>query len=555
VHNSQKYKKVALLVCAAIALIRLATLAFPDLVDTTEGRYAGVAQLMLERDDWVTPWIHYHGVDKPYLGKPPLHFWLMQISYIIFGQNNFAARFPSFLSAVGIVWLVWHASRVLLGLEAAIVAASVLGSSCMLFFLGGAVVLDVTLTLGISLALVAYLLRHHSKVWGYLMFVGIGLGVLVKGPLALVLVGGIIAPWIAVQRFATGKWPAGCLQLPWIRGITLFLAIVVPWYLWAEQRNPGFLKYFLWNENFGRYLKSDYGDEYGTGHRQPFGASFGMMILGTFPWSLILLALLSLQPKRLFSKESALSMLRDPQLLFALGWAFSSAVLLLGAKQYTATYLMPSIPGFAFLAAACWSRNSSLSWLRDIRIAAILRGSGVLLSLIGLIGAVVLHWYGASLLSSVTVGALSILALCFFGRFFQTAAGAESPFHTITHIALLTAFIYGSTAWCAHNYLSDNRSTHRALRLIRTLVPPEVPVRVGFPYYFPFSASFYSRAARDSRMTLVPLKEGEVKGADVDLFVIRRRNTQKFREETGLATIDAELGQWRIVKALQSKSH
>lgn len=551
-HNSRNFRKVALLVCGVIALIRLVTLGVPDLIDTTEGRYAGVAQLMLERDDWVTPWINYHGVEKPYLGKPPLHFWLMQISYIIFGENNFAARFPSFLSAIGIVWLIWHASRVLLGIEAAIVAASVLGSSCMLFFLGGAVVLDVTLTFGVTLALVAYLLRNHSRIWGYLVFVGLGIGVLVKGPLAVVLVGGIIVPWMIAQRYVPGQsspgWPPGCLRLPWIRGIALFLAIVVPWYLWAEQRNPGFLKYFLWNENFGRYLKSDYGDEYGTGHRQPFGASFGMMILGTFPWSLIMLALLSQRLKQLSSKKSAFSILRDPELLFALGWTLSSPVLLLGAKQYTATYLMPSIPGFAFLAAVCWSRHNRSSWVHDTRILEILRGSGVLLSLIGIIGAVVLHWYGASLLSSWTVGSLAVYALYFSWR-----RAIVSPFRAVTHIALLTTFIYGGTAWCARNYLSDNRSTHRVLRLVRTLVPPETPVRIGFPYYFPFSASFYSRAARDSLVTLVPLKEGQVKDAHVDLFIIRRRNTQKFREETGNASIDAELGQWRIIRRTAPK--
>jgi 4-amino-4-deoxy-L-arabinose transferase-like glycosyltransferase len=544
VHTSKQYRTAALLVCGIIALVRLVTLGIPDLVDTTEGRYAGVAQLMLERDDWVTPWIHYQGEDKPYLGKPPLHFWLLQLCFLAFGQNNFAARLPGFLSAVGITGLVGYAARVLLGTEAAIIAAGVLGSSCMMFYLGGAVVLDVTLTLGITLALVAFLVQHRGWVWRYLFFVGIGLGVLVKGPLAAVLVGGILGPWLVIQRLVLGRWPTQFTTLPWIRGVALCLAIVIPWYIWAEVRNPGFLKYFLWNENFGRYLKSDYGDVYGTGHRQPIGACFGMMILAVFPWSIILFAMAATRIKGLLSKGSAIKALTDPELLFALCWALSCPVLLLGATQYTATYLMPSVPGFALLTAACWNRQTSFTWISTTSLARILRISGIVLGLLGVIGAVILHWYGAPLISSFSGLALGLIAIWLFLRL-----DSKSPtLYTASAVAVLTGCIYGTASWCTNNYLSNNRSSHRVLRLVRTIAPSEATPRIGFPYYYPFSASFYSKADPELRSTSRSLKEGEVKDADVDFFVVRRRNMQKFREETGITTEVASVGQWRIVR-------
>lgn len=63
-----------LIILATVVLIRLLTLGGPDLFDTTEGRYATTSQLMVERNDWVTPWIIFKGIEKPYLGKPPSIF-------------------------------------------------------------------------------------------------------------------------------------------------------------------------------------------------------------------------------------------------------------------------------------------------------------------------------------------------------------------------------------------------------------------------------------------------------------------------------------------------
>ena len=526
-----------------LIVVRLLTLAYPDLVDTTEGRYAGVAQLMLHRDDWVTPWINFHGVDKPYLGKPPLHFWLVQISFLLFGENAFAARFPSFLSAVGIGVALWITTRALLGLEAAMVAVLVLGSSCMLFFLGGAVVLDVTLTLGISIALLAFLLSERSRLAGWLFFAGLGLGVLVKGPLAGVLAGCTIAPWALLQRYSSGSWPAQLRKLPWVTGCGLFLAIVLPWYVWAEVRNPGFLKYFLWNENFGRYLKKDYGDVYGSGHRQPFGAAWGMMFLGTVPWSVALSALLLMRPKKFFSKNTVVAIKNDSLLLYGLCWALSCPVLLLGAKQYTATYLMPSIPGFAFLLAICWERGYSRGWVSDTLVARVLKVIGLILALLAIIGAIISLWYSVSLLYALmTFGAALLTCIGIIRNH-----GASAASHVL-RVAVITAFVYGAASMCFNSHLSSNRSTQEALKLVRTVIPPGTPVRLGLPYYVPFSAFFYSRAQGDAQLELVPLNEETVKTTAVDLFLVRQRNVNRLREALPNVQEVESIGQWRIMR-------
>lgn len=540
-NSSRSYFRTATLLSLIVVGIRLLTLNFPDLVDTTEGRYAGVAKIMLERDDWVTPWLHYRGEDKPYLGKPPLHFWLMQTAYLVFGQNNFAARFPSVVSTVGIGVMVWIGASALLGAEAAVVGLSVLGSSCMVFFLGGAVVLDMTLTLGITTALISFLLADRRKLFGYLFFLGMAVGVLVKGPLACVLTLGIIAPWALLVRYQTGSWPSQLRHIPFLSGTLLFLSVVIPWYWWAEIRNPGFLRYFLINENFGRYLKSDYGDVYGSGHTQPFGTAWGMMILAIFPWSIIALACMALLWKSWRVKTLVTSALKDPILLFALCWTFSCPTLLLGARQYTATYLCPSLPGFALLAAVVWRARILHNALTEDSLRRCLYIAAFTLSSIGIIAAVVSIWYQASPL----IVCISVIS---------TIAGAayvlrqKDSTQVVVRLAVLTTLIFGTLTFAYDNYISANRSSRRLLERAASLVPGDAPIRIGFAHYFPFSARFYAPEFHGRKIETYNLGESSLSDRTLDLIIARKRNVDLvLKERPGIQEVGT-IGHWHILR-------
>jgi 4-amino-4-deoxy-L-arabinose transferase-like glycosyltransferase len=540
----------------AILAIRLITLPFPDLVDTTEGRYAGVAQIMLERDDWVTPWIHIEGSDKPYLGKPPLHFWLVQASFLVFGYNNFAARLPSLISGLGITAAIWWCCSTLLSQSAGLVAVSVLASSCIFFFLSGAVVLDTTLTLGVTLALVGLLLSTRSRLAKYLAFAGTGLGVLVKGPLACVLVVGIALPWAVTYRILNKKWPKEVTGLPWLSGLALLLAITLPWYIWAEIRNPGFLKYFLWNENFGRYLKSDYGDAYGTGHRQPFGTAWLMMVPALCPWSVLLPAMVVAFGRRALTKGALLTSISDPMIWFGLCWTFSCPVLLLGAEQYTATYIMPSMPGFALLSAALWEKSAKANWLSEGTIGKILNGGTVLMAFTFLVGSVISFWYGAHPLFSVAATLMSATTLWLtinsaLKRPPLTSGSTQARgalLVSILNLALLTCFTYGAAVLCFNNHLSNNRSSKRILELVKRDFVKDSPLLVAFPYYFPFSARFYTTGVTEGNLTIKRLMPEEVATGQADLLIVRKRNLARLLGDRPNLSEVASLGQWRVMK-------
>lgn len=558
------FRAVIIALALFIIAVRLFSLPFPDLVDTTEGRYAGVAQIMLERNDWVTPWIHYEGINQPYLGKPPLHFWLVQTSFLLFGQNSFAARFPGVLSAIGIGLALWFGALSLLGTEAALVTTAVFASSCMTFFLGGSVVLDVTLTLGITIALLCLILTERSKLAGYLAFAGLALAVLTKGPLACVLVGCVAGPWAVSHRLLNKRWPAQLSKVPWLTGSALFLALVLPWYIWAEIRNPGFLQYFIFNENLGRYFSKDYIDEYGSGHRQPRGAGFLMMILAVFPWSFVLLAALAPRAKRVFSKQAISAFSEDSTLLFAFCWALSCPVLLLGATQYTATYLMPSVPGFALLLGVLWKRyTSTTDVVKALRLREILvYATGILIAawiIISLTSLWFMPNYTAVGTSIILAGWIAVSFISFLRASHDTPnLQSEKPISAqryynqplgmLLMLALVCAAVYGAATFCYTNSLSANRSSRRALETAKKLSTTNHPLRIGFPYYFPFSAWFYRPLVLNNGDQVIALKEGELAAADVDLLIIRKRTLDRLKTELPEAKEIAAVGQWRIFR-------
>ena len=70
-------------------------------MDDSDAVEAQIGRNMLSSGDWVTA--HLDGVI--YLEKSPFNFWLMAISYRVFGNFDWAARIPTALFSIGLTWL------------------------------------------------------------------------------------------------------------------------------------------------------------------------------------------------------------------------------------------------------------------------------------------------------------------------------------------------------------------------------------------------------------------------------------------------------------------
>ncbi len=343
-------QKTLWMIFAALILLRLFTLGLAPIYDPSEGRYAGIANAMLESGDWVTPRLD---PATPFWGKPPLHFWMTAVSLKVLGNNAFAARLPAFFSALVVLALTGLVAWKHYGRSQAFWALLMLLSTG-LFFIGSAyVVTDMTLTLCTTGALTAFFMVDHasgrraSLLWKYAFFFFLGLGMLAKGPVALVLSGAPIVLWTLITR----RWEK-VRDFPWFSGTLLALLVCAPWYALAEHHTPGFLNYFFIHEHVLRYLKKDYGDLYSNGHAFPYGTIWGLAALGLMPWTPLFLWSLGQAIRQKVWKR--LSLLETE--VFLICWALVPMLFFTVSRNVVVTYALPGFPALAILGSRLLQR-------------------------------------------------------------------------------------------------------------------------------------------------------------------------------------------------------
>ena len=273
---------------------RLLTMTLMPLNDKTEARYGEIARMMLESHNWVTL---LQTPNEPFWAKPPLSTWSSALSMKVFGVHAFAARLPAMIYALAILGLVGWFVRQRYSKQHCYYVWLILASMPYFFINAGVVMTDPAFVFAITLCMISAWLAvsHASKVWGGLFFIGLGLGLLAKGPLTGVLVLLPLIIWTMIERKYHYVWK----NLPWIWGSVLTLLIALPWYGLAELRTPGFLHYFIVGEHFGRFVESGWlGDKYGFAHAFPFGMIWVFLLGATVPWVLLVIYDVLVQSKR-----------------------------------------------------------------------------------------------------------------------------------------------------------------------------------------------------------------------------------------------------------------
>jgi 4-amino-4-deoxy-L-arabinose transferase-like glycosyltransferase len=354
---------VWLLILAAIMVSRFIGMALFPFADTTEPRYAEIARLMAETGDWITPWFE-PGV--PFWGKPPLSFWAQAAAIKVFGVSEFSLRFPAWLATLAMVWLVWRLAKQLWSVQVAQWSSLVFATMALTYISAGAVMTDAFLALGTTLTLVSFCLvmMGESGQWRWLFFVGLVIGLLSKGPLAVVLIGIPIGLWLLLSwREAVNN----LRRLPWWRGTLMTAVLVCPWYILAELKTPGFLDYFIIGEHIRRFLDPGWaGDLYGSAHDQPKGMIWMFWLWASFPWGIV--ALLSLALAWFRGKRHGIvsRTLSNPGVSFLLVSALAPMLFFTLAGNTLWTYILPSLPFTAILIGR-WVSECRPVWLSSVR--------------------------------------------------------------------------------------------------------------------------------------------------------------------------------------------
>lgn len=367
-NNTEKLEHkfyVATFVSFLILLIsRIIAICYVPVNDYSEARYGEIARKMLETGNWVTP---MHTYTIPFWAKPPLSTWLSAFSMKIFGINEFAVRLPGLLLSIGVLYLVWSLAKRQGGVIFARFATLVLAGTLFFFLDAGTVMTDPSLIFCTTLSMVGFWrgLQYQEKFWSYAFFVGLGLGMLAKGPIAVVLVGLPIFFWVLLRNQWVNLWR----QLPWFSGTLLAAVIALPWYIIAEKHTPGFLNYFLIGEHFNRFVHPGWsGDKYGHAHNEPWGMIWIFAMGGIFPWCFPGLVWLA----RYWKKIPTLY--RDDQgwMTYILCFTVVPLLFFTFSANIILTYTFPSLPAFALYFTESWKRThislENLRWVAPLSV-------------------------------------------------------------------------------------------------------------------------------------------------------------------------------------------
>jgi 4-amino-4-deoxy-L-arabinose transferase-like glycosyltransferase len=336
----------------------------PHLMDDVDAVQAQISRTMLESGDWVTP--HLNGI--AYLEKSPLGYWLSAIFHGIFGVHDWAGRLPLALSVVVLCVATLRFGTWAFGRDAGLYSGLVLSTSIGLFLFTRIVIPDAILTLVITLGLWSFARaldpdEKRSEVWPVLMGVCLGLGLLLKGLIAVVFPIGTAFVYLAITR---QLWARDTLRrLRPVRVLAIMGAIAVPWYVLAMLRNPpyfdftmhsgpgqyhGFFWFYFINEHVLRFLNLRYPRDYNTVPRLWFWL---LHLVWLFPWSVYVAAAFRLNYR---SSDRA-----GRTRLLALCWI--AVVLVFFSFSTTQEYYsLPTYPAFALLLGC--AINTGGVWIR-----------------------------------------------------------------------------------------------------------------------------------------------------------------------------------------------
>ncbi|MDQ6999739.1 MAG: glycosyltransferase family 39 protein [Mariprofundus sp.] len=342
-----------------------------SLWDVDEPNNAVCAREMLLAGNW---WVPMFNGDYRF-DKPILIYWLMIPLDALFGVNEWTARLPSAFAMTGLVLVIWGMTRRLMVAStsvfrdnstacdnAALIAAGTFATALHIIVIARAAVPDPLLMLALGVALPALLISYleqkqqpSERMPGLVIvaYIAIGLGTLAKGPIAGLM------PLLIVAAFLTlmGDWRSWRLFHPF-KGALIALAVALPWYVAV-----GILTHGAWLEGFIFHHNIDRFTDPLQGHRGFPGLYILSVLLGWFPWTGLLAAMLWFGSWRLkFLRE-------EPVRLFMLCWIGVYILFFSIARTQLPNYVLPLFPAAAMLMAYGWTyastevRQRAVHWL------------------------------------------------------------------------------------------------------------------------------------------------------------------------------------------------
>ncbi len=522
------------------SVLSLARLGCP-LLEPEEARYAEIPRQMLVEGNWVEPTLH----GQPYYQKPPLFYWLVMTSYRAFGVYDWAARLVPATCTILTVIVVYFWGLRTAGPLAGFFGGLMLSLAPRFLYLSGMLVFDSVLCLWVIIALAAAHISMTDRFklpWWLTSALACGLGILTKGPVALVLIVGPIIVWLLLERRA---------RRPSILAFVLFpltaLIVAAPWFVAVAMKNPDAMQTFFFFHNVQRFIAP-------FDHAKPFWYYIPGILLGLAPWTFFLIPF----AKYLLQTRATASRRRPPALGFYLlsflvCFAFFSAS---GCKR--AAYILPALPSLALAFGTCLAKTVPWTRLTLLRLRGDIGGKSKSLGLQLLTVAAVLSLSTCMLatvsgLCDVTTGVwvwtttlvASVLVLRWANQ--RPAIEVAASCVVVLFVTLLVGVTFLLPAYHRRFALRDQVQSCRSLGV-------ETDIGVGcYPRGWD-SVSFYLQ--RDRVRIFDPARSSEMidflRRSRKTLVFVKRRHLQAFRDSihTGLRFVTLEMDLPKVVVGL-----
>ncbi len=300
-----------------------------------EGRYVEIPREMVVTGDYLTP--RLNGVK--YFEKPVLFYWLEALSIKQFGLREFTLRlWPAVFALFGCLAVAVAGTR-FFGRRSGILAAVVLMTSLLYYGLSRAIILDMPVSILLTVSLLSFLIGTHAKsgikrrfaFWSF--YACSALAVLTKGLIGIFIPAMVIGAWIVVL----GEWRIiKSMYLP--SGLVIFLLIAAPWHILVSRANPEFFHFYFIQEHFLRYLTKMHG------RYHPAWFFIPIVLLGLFPWSVFLV-----QAIRHSLPASWHERHEHREAIFLILWAGLVFLFFSASSSKLIPYILPVIPPLSIL--------------------------------------------------------------------------------------------------------------------------------------------------------------------------------------------------------------
>lgn len=334
------------------------------LFDVDEGFYGAVVAEMNRRGEWITPYYNGH----PWFEKPILLYWLAKPFVALFGLA-IGPRLPSILATLGTYWLVSWFGRRRFGDHVARWCVLVLSTSLLVVGVGRMMMTDALLQFCLSGAMLTFWESlEASPRWRWWTAFFLGLGVLAKGPVALLLFVPILVVTFAVDWKPSSRklvWQDQDFRAKfrggWLVGILILAVTIASWYLPAYLVNgQEFVQKFLIEQNLNRFTGGD------AAHTIPGAMGyliyFVVLLIGMMPWIF-------------FLRSSIKHSLESPLGRYFLVWGLIPFLFFTISKAKLPHYILPCCVPLAFVLgsrlANYRSEDNSLRPYRGAFIASV----------------------------------------------------------------------------------------------------------------------------------------------------------------------------------------